>query len=309
MSSAPAVHKRGQAGFVEPGTPEWLAAVTPSKVAAILGVSRWESPFSLWHRMKGTLPPEEPKDIFDIGHDYEPAAANRWLRQNPGWKLSPGEVQFVHQNEVYGFPVVCTLDRRAVRGRGRRVVEFKTARHLEEWGDDFTDQAPEDYVAQCTAQMLFTGWRTSADLLVLGPYFNDHLYAIPYDREVAAWIAAECGRFYQSLAWDEPPALDDTVATYQTMRALHPEIAAGTAVQLDPVLALEYLEALTDQKAGEARVRGLKTRVLEVMGDTESAVVGELPIAKRAPHASGSVALNTSRKTTPDDIRFALGAA
>jgi hypothetical protein len=73
-----ATFRPGQPGYIEPGSPEWLRAITPSKVAAILGVSRWESPYSLWHRMKGTVPPEGPKDIFQIGHDYEPAAATRW---------------------------------------------------------------------------------------------------------------------------------------------------------------------------------------------------------------------------------------
>ncbi|MFV8317075.1 YqaJ viral recombinase family protein [Mycobacterium sp. 23] len=290
----PGVYRPGQPGYIEPGTPDWLQAITPSKVAAILGVSRWESPYRLWHRMKGLVDPEPPKDIFDIGHDFEPAAANRWRRHNPGWRLSPGEVQFV--DYPAGYPTVCTLDRRAVRGRGRRVVEFKTARHLEEWGDDFTGECPEDYAAQCMAQMMFTGWLTNpAHLLVLGPYFNDHIYTIDYDPEVAEWIWSKCGEFHESLAGDEPPDLDDSVATYECVRQLHPDIDGSTA-EIDPDLAMAVHNANDDHKASEARLRGLKTRLLDQMGNAQHAVSGQLKVATRSTHARGGVALNLARK-------------
>ncbi|ACC42337.1 hypothetical protein MMAR_3929 [Mycobacterium marinum M] len=292
----PGVYRPGQPGFIAPGTPEWLAAITPSKVAAILGVSRFESPYRLWHRMKGLVDPEPPKDIFDVGHDFEPAAANRWKRHNPGWRLSSGEVQFVSSDPATGFPAICTLDRRATRGRAHRVVEFKTARHLEEWGDDFTGECPEDYAAQCIAQMMFTGWWVNpAHLLVLGPYFNDHIYEIDWDQDVTAWMLEKCRTFYASLSSDTPPELDDSVATYECIRELHPEID-GTTVQVDPDLGMAVHNANEDQKASEAKLRGLKSQLLDQMGNAQYAVIGELKIADRRPHARGGVSLNLSRK-------------
>ena len=293
--TAATVSRPGQPGFVEPGSAEWLTAVTPSKVAAILGVSRWESAYSLWHRMKGIAPPEEPKDIFDIGHDYEPAAANRWLRQNPGWKLSRGEVQLVANADAFRFPAICTLDRRGSRGGARRVVEFKTARRMEDWGDEFTDQAPADYVAQCMAQMLFTGWTTHpAHLLVLGPYFNDHTYHIPFDAEVGEWIVSECQRFHQSLAYETPPELDDHIATYQCVKALHPDID-GSTVEVDATLGIGIHNANEEVKDAEKRLLGLKTQLLDVMGNAQHAEFNGLKVADRRQHSRGGVALNLAR--------------
>lgn len=302
MTLSHGVFKPGQPGYVEPGTPEWLQCITPSKVAAILGVSRWESPYRLWHRMKGLLPPEGPKDIFDIGHDWEPAAANRWRRRNEGWRISSGEVQFVGTDAVSGFPYIATLDRRGSRGKHRRVVEFKTARRMEDWGDDFTDECPEDYAAQCVAQMMFTGWTAfPAHLLVLGPYFNDHLYEIPYRHEVALWIREECRKFWVSLDSDTPPALDDSVATYECVRELHPDID-GTTVAVDPDLGIAIHNANDDLNDAKKKLLGLKSKLLDAMGSAESAVIGDpldpkkhLKVAKRGPHASGSVALNLAR--------------
>ena len=290
-------------GWIDPGSDEHRGVISPSKVAAILGVSRYESAFRLWHRMKGTLPGDPPSDIFDVGHDFEPAAANRWLRRNPGWKLSPGEVQYHVDPEKFGFPALATPDRRAARGNARKLVELKTARDLIDWGDEFTDDCPMDYAAQMTAQMLFTGLiGYPSELLVLGPFFNDHVYRIPYDKSVALWIITACRSFYESLSRDTPPTLDDSVHTYQAVRQLHPGIDRGVRVQLDADLAAGYLDALDDHRTSEVRVRSLKTRVLAAMGNAETALVGDTLVAKRIPHASGGVALKSGRKTNAADV-------
>ncbi|MBU8834157.1 YqaJ viral recombinase family protein [Mycolicibacterium goodii] len=294
----PGTFRKGQRGFIEPGTPEWLSFITPSKVAAVVGMSRWESAYRLWHRMKRIVAAEDPKDIFDIGHDWEPAAANRWKRKNEGWRLSPGEVQLIippNGTNSFGFPVIVTLDRRATKGRARRIVEFKTARRMEDWGDEFTDDAPADYVAQCIAQMLFTGWTDyAAHLLVIGPYFNDHIYEIPYDHEIAKWIVQSCNDFYKSLHFTKAPALDDHVATYECVRELHPDIDGSTA-EVDYDLGIAVHDANGELKAAQDRLRGLKTRLLDAMGNAQYAEARGLKIATRSPHAKGSVALNLAR--------------
>lgn len=308
-----AVHTPGDPGWIQPGTDAHREMISPSKVAAILGYSRWTSPFALWMEMSGRVEPDPPKDIFDAGHDVEPYLANRWRRLNPGWKLSPGEVQFVVDPDHFGFPAVVTLDRRAVRSRARRVVEFKMARDLEDlekFGDDLSGDAPPDYISQVLAQMLFTGFtKLPGHLMVTGPFWTERCYPIEYDASVAAWMITEIRRFWDSLQLKTPPALDDSKATYQTVRKLHPDISPDTSVQLDPDLAIEFLTAYSDHKAAESQLTGAKSRVLDAMGDTESALVGKVPVAKRAPHASGSVALNKARKTTADDIAHLIGAA
>ncbi|MCV7232794.1 hypothetical protein BST20_01910 [Mycobacterium branderi] len=285
---------------IEPGSPEWHRIITSSKVAAILGVSRWESPYRLWHRMKGLVDPEPPKDIFDVGHDFEPAMAAMWKRRNPGWQLSPGEVQIV-ADAKFGYPAAATLDRRGRRGRARRVVEFKTARRLEDWGDFGTDQAPADYVAQVLALMAFTGYtKHPAHLMVLGPYFEAHTYVIEYDEQVVAMMHKRCSEFWHSLKGSEPPDLDDSVPTYECVRKLHPEINPGETVQVDPDDALALLRASALGKSMETRLRGMKTRLLDQMGNAQYACVGELRIADRRQHAKGSVALNLSVKNLPE---------
>ncbi|MDG3012407.1 hypothetical protein G4X40_19895 [Rhodococcus sp. D2-41] len=278
-----------------PGGEQWLRTISPSKVAAILGVSRYESPYRLWHRQKGLVPTEGPKDIFTAGHAFEPALAYLWRNENPGWLLSPGEVRITRDD--LGFPAVCTLDRRARRGGARRIVEFKTTRDLADWGDDFTDQAPADYLAQVQFQMHLTGFtKWPAHLMVMGPFFQWHTYEVEYDPELCAVIEDRCRAWHASLALDVPPELDDTVATYNCVRALHPEID-GTEVQLDADLAVEYLEADAEAKAIDKRLRAAKTRVLDAMKNAKTANCFDQKVADRRPGRGGAVSLYANGKS------------
>lgn len=311
------VIRRGEPGFLIPESDTWRRTVTPSKVAAILGLSRWESPFRLWHRMKGIVPPEPPKDAFDIGHDIESYAAARWSRLNPGWHLSPGEVQFHVPMYHYPFPAIGTIDRRASRGSWRRVVEVKLARNLsdmEQFGDDLTGDCPEDYAAQVTAQRMFVAatqpsvaWEPTSHLLAVGPYFNERIYPIEYDLDVAAWIIDECTTFYESLAADQPPDLDDTVATYECLKALHPDIDPGATANIEPALAVDYLTAMADEKRAKAAVQGAKNRMAAAMKNAQYAKVGTVTVADRRNNGKGGVSLYAARSTTPDDVRHMEG--
>ena len=288
--------------MIDPGSAEWLGLISPSKAAAILGVSRWESPYSLWHRMAGLVDPEPPRDRFAVGHAMEHALAALWRTEHPDWQLSHGEVQIRHGR--FEFPVVCTLDRRARRGHWRRVVEMKTAEDLYAWGDPRLDgEAPADYVCQVTTQMHFSGYTEhAAHLMVMGPRFRHRTYVIEYDPELGNYIEHRCAEFWKSLQNNVVPDLDDTVSTYECVRELHPDIE-DIDVQLDPVLAADWLAADRAHKASEAAVRGLKSRVLDAMGTARTASCGGLTIGSRRPHAKGSIALFANHKANLDELR------
>jgi hypothetical protein len=303
--------RKGEPGWLEPGSDAWRRVITPSKVAAILGepgdpVSRYESPYRLWHRMKGVVPPEGPRDAFDLGHDVEAFAAARYRRLHPDWLLSPGEVQAIVDPGKFGFPCVATLDRRAMRGRSRRVVEFKMARNLtdlEVWGDDLKGDCPDDYAAQLMAQMLFTGWTAHpAHLLVIGPYLNERVYEIGYDLSVASWIIDKCQPFWDSLAGDEPPPLDNTTATYECLRALHPDIEQGMATQLDDDEAAAFIEARVAFERAEAAYGLERNLLLKRMANDQRAECDGVKIAERRRGRTGGVSFYPNRAIQLDDL-------
>ena len=287
----------------EPGSPEWLKLITASKIPSILGISRFKSQFSLWHEMAGNLPSEPigtaQQDDFDYGHAVELAAGEYWRFKNPGWRLSRGEVQYT--DDGFEFGNAATIDGRASRGSLRRIAEIKTARDLAEWGDDGSGEVPADYAAQVIWQQRVTGFTAPANIVLWPQYGKPKIYVIEYSAQLAAAIVEAVRKWNVSLAAGEPPELDDTISTYETVRRLHPEID-GREVQLDPDLAADYLTAVSDDKEITKRLRGLKTRVLDVMGNAQTAVVIDLKIATRTPGRGDSISLRSNTKADPATI-------
>lgn len=294
MNNSKGWRKPGSADFVSPGTDEHRQVVSPSKIAAILGISRFQSQYTCWMEMAGRVPggapPEQTSEIFKVGHAFEHALAHLWKEDNPGWRLSQTGVQVA--NDDLGFPTVCTLDRLASRGRARRVVEFKTARDLSEWGDEGGDEAPADYLIQVQAQMLLTGLvKYPAHLMVMGPFFKRFTYVIEYDQQIADWMVAKVREFYRSLQAGTPPELDDSLSTYNTVRAAHPEIVDGAVVEVSESLWLQVSEANRQSKDTDKVLRGLKTQLLDTLGNAQTATVNGEAVAVRRPSTKGSVAL------------------
>lgn len=284
---------------IAPGSPEWLRMVTASKVPAILGISRWQSQYALWHEMAGTVEPapvtEQTQELFDYGHAVELAAAEYWKYRNPGWKLSPGEVQY-HLDDL-AFPNAATIDRRASRGRARKIVEIKSARSLEEWGDDGTGEAPADYTAQVLWQMLISGIH-QADIVLWPEYGRPRIYPIEWDQGVADDILKIVYLWVASLNNGTPPELDNSVTTYECVRRLHPDIERDLEVELDEQLATDYLRAVADQKLIDAELRGLKTRVLSAMEQAQYATCRGHRIADRRNGRGDSVSLYAAKNPT-----------
>ncbi|MEE2058948.1 YqaJ viral recombinase family protein [Rhodococcus artemisiae] len=283
---------------IVPGSPEWQRMVTASKVPAILGISRWQSQFALWHEMAGAVEPApvttQSQDMFDYGHAVELAAGEYWKYRNPGWKLSPGEVQF-HLDDL-AFPNAATVDRRASRGRARKIVEIKSARSLEEWGDDGSGEAPADYTAQVIWQMLISGIH-QADIVLWPEYGRPRIYPIEWDPEVADDILKIVYLWVASISAGTPPDLDDTITTYECVRRLHPDIERDLEVELDEVLAVEYLTATAQSKTLDKELRGLKTRVLDAMGNAQFAMCRGHKIADRRNGRGDSISLYASKPT------------
>lgn len=80
-------------GWFEPGTDEWHAArangIGGSEIAAVLGLSPYESRFSLWHRKKGLIGPVEETEEMYWGKEHEPAICRRFAREHPDLDVTP----------------------------------------------------------------------------------------------------------------------------------------------------------------------------------------------------------------------------
>jgi putative phage-type endonuclease len=273
---------------LEPGSAEWLQLITASKVAAILGVSPWQSPRSLWHLMHGDVEPEPQNEVQARGHYLEPAILNWFFDQHPELERRSTE-----QRTCYNPAILwgaATPDAEAIRRDDPftvRPVEAKSAADDSEWGTPGTDEIPVYYAAQCIWTLHITG----ADLIYV-PVLTSRLefreYVVEYDQALAFDIERQCLAFLHSLTEDEPPALDGHTATYESLRKVHPDIDRDARVDLDDDDAVLFIEATRAVKAAEAQYNLGRSTMADLMGTARLAYWRNRLVATRQNSSAGT---------------------
>lgn len=271
---------------LEPGSPEWVCEMTASKVAAVLGLSPWESRFSLWYRMAGALPEEAQTAQQERGHYLEGAVAT-WLADQYGLTMTAGGCW---RNRERPWQVA-SPDRRVVTPRGtefqlQAVAEVKTAAKWEEWGPDGSDEIPPYYRAQAVWQCDTLGV-PRCYVGVLLPYLELRGYVIEPSPGEIEYVREECRTFLDTLAAGDPPDVDKHSATWSALRALHPDIV-DEECPVPPELAGDYARAVLALRAAEDEHTLRRSQLAEHMGRSRLAVYDERKLAYRKPASNGS---------------------
>ncbi len=276
----------------EVGSPEWSRIVTASKMAAIIGVSPWESPYSCWHQMKG-LASREQNQAMRRGIYLEPAILAWWRDQHPEQMAFYREQEWFPHESWAGATVDAYFGEKPT-GRGA-IVEAKSAARMDEWGRPGTDEIPAYYLTQVYFQLAVSG-AARCYVPVIGPFLDFSEYVVEADPAIQADLLERARVFYDSLAGDVPPELDSSVATYDVVRKLHPDIEAGAVVEFTLDEAGEFIIALNEKRASEARERAAKSLFLERMGRAQYAECNGVRVARRQPNQYG-IQLNQVAKS------------
>lgn len=260
-------------GTYEPGTPEWDTArrlrVGGSEVAAVLGLSPWESPFSLWWRKRGGIPPATDNNLMWWGRALEPVIADRFALEHPELDVQRCGT-YVHRDRDYQL---ISPDRIGFDDAGGwHLVEIKTAYDGEHWGDEDTEDVPVNYRCQVMWSMDVFG----ADRCWLVVYFGGgryREYRIAYDPTDARILRKRVVEFIATVEAGQAPEIDSHPATYEAIRELHPDID-DVDVTLPADLAESYLAA-----------RALKATAAEECALTTARVADHIGAARRALHS------------------------
>lgn len=259
---------------------EWLKersnGIGASEVGSILGLSPFETPFSLWLKKTGQVEPEPENQAMKMGHLLEGVVAQLWEEATGERviKASAADIIYVHPE----FDYMRATPDRIVRGR-KKLLECKTT---------ITDIDPEDipahWVAQCIYQQYVTGIH-DCDLawLVKGRFFG---YAnIPYDPEFAEFIAERVKEFWLEnvVAGKEPELM--SVEDF-AFKGSDPDTSVDADDKaLGEILALRELNATLNRE--EAEANQLKDSIKLYMGQAESLVFNGKPIATWKSGARG----------------------
>lgn len=278
---------------LSPGSPEWVRLMSASKVAAVLGVSPYQSPYSLWHEMKGLVARGKTTEVQSRGHYLEAGVLAWWRDKHP--EADEVMPQYTARLDDWG---IATCDAIASSGVA---VEIKTSGSWDEWGAEGTDEVPAHYYAQAVWQLACLPAQdiTAVHFAVLGPRLDFREYVVERDDELIASVVDRCRQFYDSLEQDTPPPLDDHTATLAVLRRMHPDIEDGAEAVIPDELAAEYVTADLAFKDAEVAKRAAQSRVLAAAGTAQYIhAASGLKVARRQPNRSG-ISLVRVAKTIP----------
>lgn len=295
----------------KPGTPEWRKIITASKVPAILGISRFQSQFSLWHEMHGDVAPEvKDPDRMQWGHIAEASLAAWWAYKHPGAKLNPrrgGTYEIAYSNDALPFDNVATLDRRgffptASPGERFHIVECKTAMTFDDWGrPGEPDSIPADYYSQVMFQMGVSGIHR-ASAVVLGPYGEPEIHDVVFRQDEFDAIVDRCVQWQASLEMGLAPQLDQSVSTYETVRGLHPDIDRDAVEYIDRDQAVGLLDRIVAVGEAEAAARAAKIEAMELMGTARLLKCGDVKVADRRSKLGGKPYVQFDKKADLSEV-------
>lgn len=305
--------------MMEPGDEDWWRCMTSSKVAAMLGLSPYESPFSLWFRMKGIAEAQTVTAEMMAGHYLEDAIC-RYVADQLQITTRPGGTWRSRERPW----AVATPDRRVLAPGARpsawkhericAVVEAKAVARYEDWGRQGTDDIPPHVRAQVLWQL------DVLDLPVgyVGALLPNHEFrwyeVRPYEGELE-YVRAEARAFLDSLAADQPPNVDSHDETYRVLRALHPEIE-DRAVDIPPHLAVEWTAAVHRLRAAENAHALARARIAQHMGRARKGTLDGITIACRqangpstppyvkAPNRVPLITMEKERETDDEEPRL-----
>ena len=268
----------------EPSSPAWhdqrRTALGGSEIAAVLGLSPFESRFALWHRKAGIADPVADAPEMEWGRRLESAIAQKWLDEHAathgdygtgetfmrdGWKIASPDL-FVAQLAVRG-------------AESLEVVEVKHPLYDDGWGPSGTDQVPVYYLTQARWYLHVLGLRRCHFAVLIGAC-DYREYTVEQDDSDIELMVREGRAFLDSIAAGVRPDIDGSDATYQVVRRLHPDIDPEH-VELDPDLARALIQA--DQmakRAAEVRQAAI-SEALDAMGRAKHGDVEGFRIAYR----------------------------
>lgn len=246
-----------------------------------MGLSPWDSPFSLWHRkLHGWEITQTPE--MEAGHRLEPVIADWFADQHPDRRVAPVGL-FANDERPWQIATPDRMHWEAYPGgfgKGDlRLLECKAAFSWEGWGEPLTAEIPIHYKCQVLWQMDVMDLDIAHVAVFSGLHFRE--YVVRRSERALAMMRERGRRFWESIQDGEPPELDEHPATLSVIRQMNPEIVDRIqTVPMDVVAGwrrAKRMKSLADRLGRRA-----SARMRAHMGDAKHAACGGIVVASRS---------------------------
>lgn len=283
-------------GHFEPGTPEWHAArangLGGSEIAPVLGLSPFESRFSLWHRKTGMANPVVENDVMYWGKLLERTIREEFNRRHylddgfvaheaGTWRHVDRQWQVANPDGLI-WPLI--LDRQEEPPVS--MLEVKTARTDDGWGEEGTDQIPIYYRTQVLWYLDVFGLDLChVAVLIGGSEYRE--YQVTAAPDEAAFMRERAVDFLGTVRRRERPDIDAHDQTYQVIREMHPDIE-DVAKEVPASIAVPYLNANEAFAAAKAEKQQATATLADFLGTAHYATYLGDRIADRRSKGGGT---------------------
>ena len=251
---------------------EWLryrkCGIGGSDVAAILGISKWNSAISLWlDKTNQTNEPVEENEAMQWGTIMEPIIRNRFAEVTGKTVV---EVKAMLQHPQHPF-MLADVDGLTTDDEGNpAILEIKTASEYKrsEWENDI----PSYYQTQVQHYLCVTGVQKAyVAVLIGGNSFK--VYEVDSDAEIQSMLIAVEKDFWNKVQNMIRPEMDGSDAAKNLLDSLYHGGISEEIVMPDEAIEYvdAYIEACAEEDNAKAKKQEASNHIKEIMGDYDKA--------------------------------------
>lgn len=243
------------------------SGIGSSDVAAIVGLSTYASPIDIWLDKTGRGRGFTGNVATRIGDALEPLIAQLYA-ERVGARLSEPRQTHVHPEIPW---MLATPDRIAHFDSLSKVVECKHDSYgVKAWGEEGTDEIPDDYMCQVNWQLDVMGLDEADVAALIGQKLS--VYHVRRDDELCAQLREAAAAFWRDhVLADVQPPIDGSDGAKSYLARKHPDgngliVAASTA---DDELADKLSAAKRALDTAETNAETLMNMLRERIGDND----------------------------------------
>lgn len=251
---------------------EWLryrkCGIGGSDVAAILGISKWNSAISLWlDKTNQTNEPVEENEAMQWGTIMEPIIRNHFAEVTGKTVV---EVKAMLQHPEHPF-MLADVDGLTTDDEGNpAILEIKTASEYKrsEWENDI----PSYYLTQVQHYLCVTGVQKAyVAVLIGGNSFK--VYEVDADAEIQSMLIAVEKDFWNKVQNMIRPEMDGSDAAKNLLDSLYHGGISEEIVMPDEAIEYvdAYFEACAEEDNAKAKKQEASNHIKEIMGDYDKA--------------------------------------
>lgn len=246
-----------------------------SDAAGVLGLSRWETPLSIWAKKTGQyIPPEVDNEAAELGKELEDYVAKRFARKTGKNLVRAGDTVYLKEYDFLGANIDRIIEGEAAGFEAKTCSAWKS----KEWEGE---EIPQEYIIQCYHYMMVTGLRKWYIAVLIGN--QDFKWKeILWDDKIIADIQRREVDFWEKFVIPNIMPTAITKLDAPTLEGLFPEGVEGKIITLpdEANIHVENLTALKqDLKSVEGHIDLVENQLKALLKDAEA---GETALYKVA---------------------------